>query len=245
MPDSDQFEADFLTQTGLTIEATFDPPHAISAVRVECLDDGEWVGLLNTQGEYLHECCAQVSHIRDLLFKVLRNDKVMSVNDLRDVIVSYRQHSHMDGELEDGPFRKLADLLNQITPHAAFDSGGFSEDPSTLEGAAEIIAAGCKRISFNTLASADIDPQVCQLYELHLLAPAVTTLYRAIQEKQLPPLEGHAITHKGKVMILRNGVPAVLPTRQKAQEWLDGFRQKDDYSIRPVRVTVDKGYEFI
>jgi hypothetical protein len=216
-----------------------------------------WADLANGDGELLQRCCSTISAIRDEFIGAMREDGWMDADDIL-AIAQCKSPSHSF------PPDHPVGIVNAL--YAAFEKhlGVFRrhlrtfnlEDPEDMcmvAGMSKVVHF-CSEHAFNQhVSNWGKETTDCAQHNIELfhLIPVVKCIAAKMQSFGFPPVEGYAIVRKAdnNICELRRGL-AVFPTKEQAegiiQLWLKNPEVKPDtLEVRPVRVSWEKGIEFI
>ncbi len=231
----------------------------IQKIKIKCLTDAQWVDLFNKDGELLPACCGQISHIRDTMMTVARNDHWIGPWELCEMVDALKNHSH--GVVLE-VFKPLETLWEAVKGDCKIHQPGYTVDPNELQDAITILENGCRSLSFHDIFSqGGEDPVYCQkmdkVYQLAQVMPAVRTVYNYFLGQNLPEIDGWALCDGDEVYKNPMGL-SVYRTAERAEYWKGiivraekenrrrGVKLRlQGLAIRPVRVSVKDGIVFM
>jgi hypothetical protein len=134
--------------------------------------------------------------------------------------------------------------------------------PNELQDAVRVIETACRSLSWARLFGdhpaqpGDAQKRTGRAMMLCRLYPALKTLFDKIDDLRLGPVEGHAIYIPGEDEIATNGYGfCVYETEKEAHDMIKQWRSNPDdeddkkrmeaLQVRPVRVTVENGLEYV
>lgn len=210
-----------------------------------------WVDLINMEGELLGQCCSSISFIRDEFIDALRNDGWMSVNGMRIIFQNQINHEWD----KDHPITKVVEIYEKISDFVKFDkptSFGTDVESMLRIGAFSQIMEYCSEFGLNYCASykKSLNGQATQNILMFNIYPVIKSLYEDLKTKAYGPVEGYALVRVANMEIykLSNSL-AILPSLKEAkvimEDWIKHGLKEKDICIKAVRVSIDKGIEFI
>lgn len=244
----------------------------------------EWCGLMMSEGgSYIGGCCGTSSAVQDILAGVFRFDsgwmdteKLAEVAMLlvghgeRDERPNFKALGNHDAAVKNwpslDPWAKLAVLWHLVKDcHVPKVPSAPPPELPPVENAISVLAQGLCALNFHGFFVPEDAPasqtQTDRLMTLYRLLPALLTLSGKIGELNPGPLEGYALTDKGRGgEVAVNGYGhCVYRTKAEAEAVLETWRADDDVheskeerkpidgriGIRPVRVSMEKGIELL
>ena len=205
-----------------------------------------WVDVLNTEGEFLGACCANISRVRDILFKVIREDKMIDMEDLYEAYCLLEDHDCFDGE-EDYPINELKKLWLLVEPDADLSNMRVHAcDPNNIEDAISLLAQGCLHINFGRFFENHPYEHAKAQKQLTLqkIIPALKTLHDKIEELD-ETVETYALTKNDKYV--ENDTGLLLMKNEKIiQEMIEHLAEEhpeEKFGYKKIKVSLKKGIE--
>jgi hypothetical protein len=218
----------------------------------------EWGDLLNTEGEHLPSCCANISRIRDILQGALRNDGYCEVEELWEATTLAIGH---DFKKDDSPIGRMMQLWDAVkedarTTRTIGDAGDIDQDPKQ---ALEQLYKCSGVIVWNELFDNSGKDQkfandANSEQALATLIGCVRTLYFKMQQLSVGPVEGFGVYNGNEIGQSRSGV-AVYRTKKMAEEvcamWnktesepgKHAKREKRVYTVHKCRISMEHGVQ--
>lgn len=245
------------------LEVRAEDPTTLDSVRLPFSAE-QWSDIANRHGRFLGMCCATISQLRDLLVAALHEAGWISMDALREVIVLARGHDLLPRTAAEqdalNPWTLLARVWEAVEPYAkpAAASGNslrnLANDPRDLENALEIVSLLAARLAYDTAFTTEADAREACGLRLNLvrLLPALATVNARVATLWPGDFTGVALVWKATPdhIIETNGGPTLYATREASEETLRWWRRTDPevdakVRFRPVRVTLEKGLEFL
>ncbi len=214
-----------------------------------------WADLSNKEGNLLAHCCANVSAMRDCFVGALREDGKMSADDMQILVVNMAGHEYE----ADHPATKVKEVYEDLLEHFNFRSA-YSVDHENVRNAVtrgyfNDIWEFCGKYGSDSMMSSwaeNARDQATHNLRLHEIIPTVRTLYNKLAETKFPPIEAYGLVRlaTNQLYEFRVGQLAVFDTKNEAErllkQWIrSGQVGKDDAKICTVRISLEKGLEFI
>jgi len=249
-------------QKGVEIEPDYSQIGKVGSVRLPFTAE-EWADLLNKEGEHLGACCADISRIRDILQGACRNDHFVDVEDFYEAVYLAKHHGFKIG---DDPIGRMIALWGKIKDDVRVRRTDDSTNTESPNDALETLYSAAGVICWDNLYSRDnetkdttFDRHMNRSYALATVQVAVRTLFFKLKEMDPGAIEGYGLVRQdGEIGKTRRGL-AVFRTETLAQEICDNWnkaQQEDNrgkkrkrepyvYSIKKVRVSMEKGFEIL
>jgi len=205
-----------------------------------------WVDVLNTEGEFLGACCANISRVRDILFKVIREDKMIDMEDLYEAYCLLEDHDCFDGE-EDYPINELKKLWLLVEPDADLSNMRVHAcDPNNIEDAISLLAQGCLHIKFGRFFENHPYEHIKAQKQLTLqkIIPAIKTLHDKIEELD-ETVEAYALTKNDQYVENDTGL-LLMKTEKIIQEMIGHLAEEnpeEKFGYKKIKVSLKKGIE--
>jgi len=216
-------------------------------------DSEVWTGMANREGELLPVCCANISEIRDRFVSAQCEDGFMDAESIWVIVGCAESHPEMFEDPKH-PVAILKAIWEVIEPVAHIHLGARKLNTDNVEDAVGIIANFANVRHWSSIYSSfpEFHDRVCTTVALTTAIPALKTLTHKIRELDLGPIEGWAICPRhgeDDIYETKRGL-AVWPEREKAEFWLKdwvdtGQVEPEKVVLRAVRITIDKGIEFL
>lgn len=253
-----QLQFDF-AQRGIFIEPDHSQLGKIAEVELNFSSE-EWADLLNREGELLPSCCADISRIRDILQDACRNNYYISVENLFEAAYLAKHHGFLPDE--DHPVCKIMALWETVKDHARQRSLVGTANLDNPRDALDALYDAAGVISWAETFSGNRHQEENMQFEdkmnrnaaLATIQTAVRTLFFKLKEMDEGPIEGYGIAHNNEIAHTRRGL-AIFKTHEIAQEICDNWNSSEGetnrkqgprvYSVKKVRVSMEKGLEFI
>lgn len=252
--DKEQLKFDFKKEKGISIIPDHQPGK-IAEVELDFTSE-EWADLLNREGELLHSCCADISRIRDILQDACRNDYCISVEDLFEAACLAENHGFKANE--DHPIGRIILLWEKVKDHARQRFSTFTANLENPKDALEMLFQAAGVITWEELVHKDevmFESKVCRNAALATIQSAVRVLSLKLKEMNEGPVEGYGIVQQNNEIAHTARGLAVFETPEIAQkicekwnsieEENDNMKTKNTYSVKKVKISMEKGLEFI
>ena len=224
-------------------------------------DAATWIDLLDTEGEALGSCCANISSIRDRLFTAVRHSRIIDAYDLHEVYILIRDHNCGEDYTEaditkasKDPLVKLMWLWEQIKEDVKPDSllhknKKRDKERTIFDDFDSIINASRVLCWSDILKHNDTDDfhkfnsKVNIAVALGRILPALQHINAKLEEIAPAPFKGYAVCYKNteEIADTRLGL-AVYKTKKLAQEL---GQPLDDFEIRKVEISLENGVKFL
>lgn len=252
-----QLEFDY-KQKGVTIAVCHSTLGKIASVKLP-FNKAEWGDLLNTEGEHLPSCCANISRIRDILQSALRQDGYCDVEELWEATMLAKGHDF--SKKGDDPIARMMKLWDVVKDDARTtrnigDAGNINEDPKE---ALEQLYKCSGIIVWNELFdNSGPDQQFANDANseraLATLVSCVRTLFFKMKELSVGTVTGWGVFNGDEIGESRSGV-AIYRTEEMANEvcamWNKteqkpgkrAKREKRVYTVHKCQVTMEHGVQ--
>lgn len=257
-------------QKGIKIEPCwFDYPAKIDKVRIN-FSPKVWVDVLNTEGEYLPACCADISRIREILNRTCLDNYFIETEKLWELTTLAKHHGFDKNEKD--PISKLIALWETIKEDAKEGNSNWSTGTDDPKSAIEVLNKTSKTIIWNEIFSQSTNDPKQQFHyyagrqrALATLMSAVRTLYFKMKELDAGPVSGWAIWRDdGEIAALDSGI-AIFNKKNEAEEFCAIWNKQsqnswdkdksrklkkrknkpDNYVIKPTKISLENGIELI
>lgn len=237
----DALEAQF-AQKGITVEVSGRPslgtdPY-IYKVRLE-FTPAQWVDLLNTEGELLPACCAQISAIRDELFTTIRDDSMIRAEDLKGIVLAI--HHHDCSEMNEC-MKYLVNLWEAIKDHAD-ERAPSSFDHNDFDDAIHVIYRSSSDLNcppFRLPTEQNETKKLHQMYDMAKLFPAFRTVFDFLLNARFPELPCYVVMY-GKEILQTIAGPAIYPNKEQAEKTKKHNKNLDDLYVLKGRLSIERG----
>ncbi len=204
----------------------------------------EWVDLINTEGEYLPICCANISRVRDIIVNAARHEHLVSAEELREAYVLLKDHGceTIDDEHPLDYLMKLWESVKDDVEKRPL----VAKDINDPMEAIDVLFQASGSIAVDDLFRKSSEDQrynslLLRNLELARLIPAIRTLYAKIEELNPGPVEGWGIFKGDDLARTRYG-SAIYNHKEYA---LEAGGDLDGFCVKPVRVTIQNGVEIL
>ena len=237
---------------GIEVNASFDDEPRVASVHLP-FTPAEWADLLNASGTLLPSCCANISAMRDILNDAMRNDGDIRVSEFETLAHYGNQHEGFEDA--NHPIRRAINIWEKVKDEAQKQHGVIKMKPDDPKDALHMLYFAAAAVTSDDLYSKDHDSSdtaTCRsagrLQTLFGIKGAVSTLYRKLQELDTGPVYGHALVYKGEIITHQLGLWVVSDPKY-AEKLRDDFNKghelEEQVVIRKVRVTLEKGVEYV
>jgi hypothetical protein len=123
-------------------------------------------------------------------------------------------------------------------------------DFTNIEDCMDVVTKTCDYVTFSRFGNDGSNPNKtfeCTATDRWKFAAALPALVGVLDyARKLPPITGFALVENDKVVEMQTGL-AVFETREKAEDIQADLTKwgKKTYAIRPVRISVQNGVEFL
>lgn len=233
----------------------------VDEVKIE-LPDNVWMDLFDLEGENLGSCCATISAVRQIIMEAAHNSRYMKAESLYKLVMYVKGHSH-DDEKNDSVFQYFFDLWDKIKEDVEIEQFGLPTDPNDPWDCLNVIWRSSSLMSIERMFRQSSDPESEFRYsatmglEFLKVYPALKTLFEKIKDLDIPAVEGFAVC-SGDELIESSGLEVFLNSKIAEQIAKDcnqaeerdfeknpPKRPKRHFTTRPVRISMDKGLEFL
>lgn len=219
----------------------------------------EWTDCLNTEGESLPSCCANISRVRDILFGVLRNDKMIRVDDLKEAVYLLTSHHDKPNKVQQKIIDAWAGPVGVEAEADLRNLGANKYDPDNLRDAVQLIEGACGYLAWDHFGGDKNRRQKLQSnanwrWQFYRMFPAFTRIMKVFEGSDLQkPVKGWALCEADQMMELNTGL-AIFPTEKEANEILEDFTKrpmndrsgkKRVFSVRKVLVSLKDGVTYL
>jgi hypothetical protein len=214
-----------------------------------------WADLANKEGELLPMCCANISTIRDEFMDAMREDGWMDAQSMQNIVVNMSGH-----EWEaDHPVSKVKQVYEELEPRLKCRDV-MSCNPDNVRGAVsrvyfDDIWKFCANYGSDSMFSGwgrTAQERATHNKRLYDIMPTVRALYKFLEDTKFGPADGVALVRKanGELYEFYGRGLALFRNEEEAQEclkrWINSEQVgADDAEIRKVRVSLEKGVEYI
>lgn len=244
----------------------------ISTIFIPLTPD-EWCSLCMAEGEhYIGPCCAQSGHTQDILNSIFRDSGWVDVDTAESMVQvggSHDGHELLREQDEKvlleaeagwddlGPLRKVFLCIAAARPKMKPRSQGRVSDPDDTEDIVFTLSKCSGYLSINDLFARNPENKTKQhegnrAVRVARMVPAAKAFLSRASEIGCVPFEGFAIADpNGKLGENMMGY-ALFEKKKEAEKVLESWQKDEDskdsiaaFSIRKVRITIEKGIEFI
>jgi hypothetical protein len=220
-------------------------PQKITEIRLQFTPE-EWVDLMYIEGEFLPACCANISAVRDILIASVRERGLVRIDEFVRMVELLEGHHCIEPSDNDpiSRIRKLWETIKEDVSEERFTADPL--DPTKVEDACKIIYNGCHVIRYARFFDSDeIQADAHKIDAFLKMYPAIQTLKAVVEKHQLAPVIGFGLVVDNKVFYGASG-PLIYSDEKKAEAVADAFGKRDMHcSVRPIRVTLEKGFEIL
>jgi hypothetical protein len=243
-------------QKNITVEACYNTPGKIASVKLP-FNKAEWGDLLNTEGEHLPSCCADISRIRDILQTALRSDGNCDVEELWEATMLAKNHGFAkDG----GPVGRMMKLWDEVAKDARTtrSTGGCGDLNNDPKEALEQLYKCAGVIVWNELFDNSGPDQkfsndANSERALATLVACVRTLFFKMKDLSVGKVSGYGIFNGDEIGESRSGI-ALYRTKKMADEICEKWNQTETtgkkskrpprvYTVHKCQVTMEHGVE--
>ncbi len=239
-------------QKGITIEADYGEPTKITNVKLEFSPE-EWVGLFNTEGEFLPSCCGNISRIRDILFGAIRENCFVGTDKLEEMAFLIKDHDCVDDYDDSHPLKKIVNLFEIVKDDCRksriFDNSFDTNNPGDCLEALSYYVDNYANHQFDLNSSSTYLHTTakanCQKALIDLV-PIIKTLYHKLDELNAVVSGFGVVSDDGKLGYSRNGLQVYEEKKMAekiCQNWNKSEFNKIHYTVKPVKISLKGGVE--
>jgi hypothetical protein len=209
-----------------------------------------WSDLFDADGDLLPICCASISEIRDCFIEAKRSSGWMQIDDIVNITNNSISHEFE----ENHPVSIIKKIYNKIFLYMDEIHSLGTKNVDNIEDACDLLTKFSYEFVYQSFLTgfSDIQTKANLNYSIYSIVPAINTLYNKLQKLRLSPIEGYALINlaTNKVYTMSSGL-SIFPTVEEAEKiksyWLEVKQIHDskECEIRKVRITIEKGIEFI
>lgn len=237
------------------------------------LSPDEWCSLCMQEGEhYIGGCCGQSAQVQDILNGIFRDSGWIDIDTAETLFLIAGSHDGYELLLETDekallkaearwlelvPLRKLLLCVAAAKPKMKSRSNGRVTDPDDTEDIVYTLSKCSGYLSMNDLFARNPENKTPQhagnrAVRVARMVPAAKAFLSRASEIGCVPFEGFAIADpNGKLGENMMGY-ALFEKKKEAEKVLESWQKDEDskdsiaaFSIRKVRITIEKGVEFI
>lgn len=225
---------------GVRAEFYGSPPRVMS-VQVNFTRD-EWDDLFMRRGDHLPNCCSDATVIRNILKRVWQDeDKMCGPDDLLALVELVQIH----GFPENNPLHRLKLLWDAVKKYTDEPEVATS-DPTDVDGALSILSDTAGNFIFRNMfgdrhGETRLIEHANNEKDLFTLMTCLHTLNTKLATLSQGEITGFTVVQNGKIVKGRNGL-IFFSQRSEADKFCE---QRKKYTVQAVKVSMQKGVEFV
>lgn len=243
---------------GIEIRTSYLTPVTVKSVKINFPEHQGftpaeiWLDMMDSEGEYLPACCANISRIRDILISSVRNGGMVEANALFEIYYLLKDHGCFDDENKIEPTDPLEYLKNLwlAIESDTKEEKPISSNPNNLFDAIDIIYKACAHISWSKVFESHPHEhtEASNQLELARMLPALHTLSKNIDALN-SEVEAYAVYKDDEVVEIRSGY-ALFRTEETANMLAKAYNEHEDVEetspkciVKRVKVSLKDGIQ--